>query len=183
MVDPRPIATAPGVMVHALPALRIEIFRTRASHDTVVAGLAGLFALPPSDIGANRAAGLAPRIIHLSDGEWMLAGGQWSSDDVVAIADDASWHLADVSEGRARFAVHGPAAGDLLSKGCTIDLHHRSFGRDRCAQTLFAQTRALIERVGEDDHFHLYADISVRDHLERWFEDAVVEFRNEGRAR
>lgn len=125
----------------------------------------------------NRATGDALRVLWLAPGEWMIAGHGVEADAVLAAADAAAAaHLADVTEGRMLYVVDGPRSRDLLAKGCTLDLHRRTFPPGRCAQSALAQVFVLIERRHDDARFHIYADASYARHLDLWFEDALIEF-------
>jgi sarcosine oxidase subunit gamma len=50
--------------------------------------------------------------------------------------------VVDVGANRTTLLVSGPAARAVLERGCTLDLHPRSFTAGHCAQTTFA--RALM---------------------------------------
>ena len=88
-----------------------------------------------------------------------------------AALGDALHHLADVGPGRRQWEVIGPGAADLLARGCGLDLHPRSFGAEACAQTLFADTPALLARVS-DGAFRILAGTDVAGHLRAWFQAA-----------
>ncbi len=75
--------------------------------------------------------------------EWLVVGPDGDTLDLIrllteAVADDPG-SVVDVSANRSTLVVSGPNARDLLEKGCTLDLHPRTFGAGRCAQTTFAR--------------------------------------------
>ena len=98
---------------------------------------------------------------------------------LTAAADARVAHVADIGEGRVRYAVDGPRARDLIAKACPIDLHPRAFGPGRTAQSVFAQVFVMIDQPTDEPHFHIYADVSYAQHLDMWFADALLEFRNQ----
>lgn len=119
---------------------------------------------------------------------WM-APGQWAIVDLPAAAvaervahgcGAALYHLADVSDGRVGFEISGELARDLFAKGCSLDLHARVFKPGACAQTLLAHIAVLLfsprTLPGAERIYRLYADVSVAEHLRRWFQDAALEF-------
>jgi sarcosine oxidase subunit gamma len=69
----------------------------------------------------------------------------------------------------------------LLSKGCGLDLHPRSFPAGRCARTRFAQIPVVLDCPDEDSRFDMYAGRSYRQYLHEWLLDAAVEFEDCGR--
>lgn len=119
------------------------------------------------------------RLVWLSPSEWMITGGGGAIEALAAALGSATGHVADVGEGKVQFDIGGDLARDLLAKGTSLDLHASVLLAGHCAQTIFAQTSLLIERYRVDDKFLLTADISFADHLQRWFEDAAIEFRKE----
>ena len=96
-------------------------------------------------------------VISLGPDEWLVIA---STDDPrqleqrmrAARADDPWLSVVDVSHNYTVLTLAGPAARETLSKGCSIDLHARAFGPGRCAQTLLARTRALLECGRDADH-------------------------------
>jgi sarcosine oxidase subunit gamma len=158
--------------------LRVRILRLWRPDAAVLKRLAKVLkAEPPSR--PNTVAGDDPRILWMGPGEWALLGGPDDLGPSIAKAcGDALHHLADVTHGRAVLTVEGPAAPDLLAKGCSLDFHPRAFPAGTCAQSLLAQLRVLIERPGEAPLFNLIVDSSFLAHLEAWLQLAAAEFRD-----
>ena len=92
-------------------------------------------------------------VLWLSPDEWLVVGAPGAAG---AIADDLGRSLAglhhsvvDVSANRAAIDLAGPSRHDLLSSACPIDLHPRSWGDGRCAQSVFGAAQILLhEREG-----------------------------------
>lgn len=92
-------------------------------------------------------------ILWLGPDEWLLVGGPAAA---TAIATELEASLAglhrsvvDVSANRAVIELTGPSRHDLLSSACPIDLHPRSWGDGRCAQSVFGAAQILLhEREG-----------------------------------
>lgn len=157
----------------------IHVLRLRKADRDAIDAIGRVLGVPlPAE--PNRAAGDALRVLWLAPGEWMIVGHGVAAEAVLAAAahGTAAVHLADVTEGRILYGVEGPRSRDLLAKGCTLDLHRRTFEAGRCAQSALAQVFVLIERCHADDRFHVYADASYARHLDLWFEDALIEFGN-----
>jgi sarcosine oxidase subunit gamma len=77
----------------------------------------------------------------------------------------------DVSANRAAFDLLGSDRLEVLSKGCALDLHPRSWRAGRCAQTILAgvpvilQERASMTRVLVRPSYVPYVD--------RWFAESA----------
>ena len=57
--------------------------------------------------------------------------------------------IVDVSANRVVLELRGSSRHDLLSSACPIDLHPRSWGDGRCAQSVFGAAQVLLqEREG-----------------------------------
>jgi sarcosine oxidase subunit gamma len=106
--------------------------------------------------GPARAAGLAERL------EGALLGCRAS--------------VVDVSDLRAAMRLSGPAARDVLAKGCAVDLHPRVFVPGMTAVTQFARLRALIHCLDAESAFDVYVERSVADYAWLWLDDAMREF-------
>jgi Sarcosine oxidase gamma subunit len=167
--------TAPQLRIERIAVDRIEVLRVRPASVAMLAAAEGALGAPLPR-APNRAIGRRPRLLWLAPQDWMIVNGtaDWSKALTAEVTGLA--HVADVTDGRVVFEVSGANGRALLAKGTSIDLHPRVFTPGRCAQTLFAQTRILIDQVSDDPVYHLYADSSYADHLAAWFEDAVKEF-------
>jgi len=167
----------PGLTIHIRPPTPILVLRLRNPDPALIERIGDIVgqALP---VDPNVATGDAIRINWLSPWEWMVAGSPNLLEPLSAAIQGHTGHVADLGDGRVRFAVAGTDARHLLAKGTSLDLHPRAFPAGRCAQTQFAQTLALIDRSSaQADEFVVTADISFSDHLQRWFADASIEFR------
>jgi sarcosine oxidase subunit gamma len=89
--------------------------------------------------------------------------------------------VTEVGESRCCILVSGPRAGDLLAKGCPVDLHPKAFGGvGRSAQTLLAKATVFVHQTAEDEtagpSFEVYTTRSFADYLWSWLEDAAQEY-------
>jgi heterotetrameric sarcosine oxidase gamma subunit len=89
---------------------------------------------------------------------------------------DGLGSVVDLSANRAAIELRGPAARDVLAKGCALDLHPRAFGPGRCAQTLVARTQVILEQQ-RDDAYRLLVRPSFSAYLAAWLLDAAAEFQ------
>jgi sarcosine oxidase, subunit gamma len=175
MDEPAWSVSAGRIVVTRMPPAGMHILRLRGfGEDTLrTLGEALGTAIPREP---NHAVGAEPRVMWLGPGEWLIVG-EVDAEVLCAAAVEATvMHVASVGDSRASYALTGHVARDLLAKGCSLDLHPRTFAVGRCAQTLFAQVSAVIDHPS-DDVFVLQADASYAHHLQSWFSDAVIEFR------
>jgi sarcosine oxidase, subunit gamma len=132
----------------------------------------------PSQVGATSSRQM--RVLCLGPADWLIVGEGLNAahiyERVAAEVRRQELVLVDQSQGLAILRVQGRAARELLSKGCGLDLHVRSFPFGRCARTRFAQIPVVIDCVGESDLFELYFARSYLAHLRSWLLDAAVEF-------
>jgi sarcosine oxidase subunit gamma len=113
-------------------------------------------------------------------GAWLVVSGDDETealhDGFRAIACAASVAVSDLSHGRAVVRISGPAARDVLAKGCSIDLHGRRFLVGDCAQTSLAGIAILIHAVADDPAFDLYLPRGFAASAWAWLLDAGAEF-------
>lgn len=179
MPDPAWALQAQDLQVAAIDVGTILVLRLRRAGETEIDRF-GVTLGTPLPNTPNWVTGQSPRVAWLAPGDWMIVGrgAERATHGLAAVS--CLGHVADVTHGRSVFAISGANARTLLAKGTSVDLHARAFGADRCAQTLFAQARVLIDRIGENTLFHLYADRSYEGHLRAWFAENLKEFEREG---
>jgi sarcosine oxidase, subunit gamma len=114
--------------------------------------------------------------LWLGPDEWLVVGPAGSGADtraeLEAVLADAHPSIVDVSANRAVLELRGPGRHDLLSKGCSLDLHPRSWGAGRCAQTLLARVPVILEE--RPDATRVYVRPSFGDYLVDWILDALA---------
>ncbi|MCM2423960.1 sarcosine oxidase subunit gamma [Streptomyces sp. RKAG293] len=117
-------------------------------------------------------------VLWLGPDEWLVVGRPGTQQGLetrmrAAVGDEAA-AVTDVSAQRTTLLVAGPRAGDLLSHGCSLDLHPRAFGPGRCAQTTLA--RAQVVLVGRERGFWVLVRSSFADYVADWLLDAATEY-------
>jgi sarcosine oxidase subunit gamma len=135
-------------------------------------------ALPGPNAGA-RAADLD--VLWLGPDEWLVVGpsGEQAAVEarIAAAVEGAHATVVDGSAQRTVIAVGGSAARAVLSKGCPLDLHPRSFGPGRCAQTLLARTGVIVLQRSDEPTYWLFVRSSFAEYLAAWLLDAGAEYR------
>jgi len=92
-------------------------------------------------------------VLWLGPDEWLVVGGPGAAGSIAAELGSslAGLHhsVVDVSANRLLIELTGPSRHDLLASACPIDLHPRSWGDGRCAQSVFGAAQVLLhEREG-----------------------------------
>src|SRR5690606_28963073 len=102
---------------------------------------------------------------------WLLVAPLDWRDQAQALLAELSGMFAsssEVSDGWACFQIEGPRAGEVLAKGCSLDLHPRVFRPGRTARTLLGYAPILLDAVDAGPRFDVYVDRSLAEHLWRW---------------
>ncbi len=111
---------------------------------------------------------IAPENAHESlGGDLLQALGE-------ALADGQG-QVVDLSANRTVFELSGSRARDVLEKGCSLDLHPRSFKAGTAVSTEIGHIPAILWKSGEDT-FQVLPRASFADFLGRWLVDGMREF-------
>lgn len=115
---------------------------------------------------------------------WMGPDHWWLLRDEPELsgADSLRESLADLGAGAveigdsiAAVALTGPKAGDVLAKGCMLDLHPRAFCPGSVAQTLLARAQITLHQTGPSA-YEVFTRRSFAEYLWMWLEDAGLEY-------
>ncbi|WP_327721407.1 sarcosine oxidase subunit gamma [Streptomyces sp. NBC_00490] len=120
-------------------------------------------------------------VLWLGPDEWLLVGPPGSERELESrirtAAGDEHASVTDVSAQRTTLLVAGPRAHDLLAHGCALDLHPRSFGSGRCAQTTLGRTQVIVvARADSRAGFWVLVRSSFAGYLTDWLLDAATEY-------
>ncbi|GGI76375.1 sarcosine oxidase subunit gamma [Saccharopolyspora subtropica] len=118
--------------------------------------------------------------LWLGPDEWLLVAPDGHAERVVsavrgALADSLG-STVDVSANRTTLRLSGPMAREVLEKVCSLDLHPRSFGPGRCAQTLVGRTQAILWQLSAEPAYRLLVRCSFANYLADLLLDAMGEF-------
>lgn len=112
--------------------------------------------------------------LGLGPDEWLFVGPAGSQAEMVnelgTILAGMHHSVVDVSANRAVFDVIGRDRGDLLAKGCGLDMHPRSWRAGLCAQTLLARVPVIVQERA--DATRVFVRPSFAGYLLAWFDDA-----------
>ena len=159
------------------PFVAMADVRIGASGPEVTAALGpGLPAAPSSWVQTD-----SGRAIWLGPDEWLLTSATERPEQLVGRIGEATLPfggvVVDVSAQRITLRLTGSRARDVLAKGCSIDLHPRSFGRGSSAQTTLGQAGVVLLALAESgDDYAILVRSSFAGYLADWLADAALEF-------
>ena len=120
-------------------------------------------------------------IIWLGPQEWLITRsspvGRPLETRLRAVISDHGGAAVDVSAQRTTVRLRGAHARDVLSKGCSLDLHPAVFGRGSAAQTMLGQAAVIL--IPLDDNgtdYRILVRSSFAGYLAEWLIDAAEEF-------
>lgn len=112
--------------------------------------------------------------LWLGPDEWLVLGQPGAGPAVVAelhaALDGLHRSVVDVSANRVALELSGPRAKEVLSKGCALDLHPRSWLPGMCAQTMLARAQVILHERSETTG--VLVRPSFADYLVDWLIDA-----------
>lgn len=111
-----------------------------------------------------------PGAARLGPGEWLIRDG--SAAELDRLLAHVVHHVSDIGPGRSMWRIAGSGAADLVSSGCSIDLHPSVFPPGACVRTLLAQIGVVLSRPHEREGFELLAARPMEAYLTAWLEDA-----------
>jgi sarcosine oxidase subunit gamma len=115
-------------------------------------------------------------VLWLAPDGWLITADAPSSDpgqlisELETVFSGMHHSLVDVSANRVVLELAGEHRFELLSTGCGLDLHPRSWRDGMCAQTLLARVPVILQERA--DTTRVFVRPSFRDYLVDWLEDS-----------
>ncbi|MDQ8703981.1 sarcosine oxidase subunit gamma family protein [Streptomyces sp. LHD-70] len=132
----------------------------------------------PRTCGETTSAG-PHTVLWLGPDEWLVVSQAESpsltAELTEALGDDPG-AVVDVSANRTTLELSGPAAREVLEKGCVLDLHPRAFGPSRAVATQVGPVPVILWQTDEAPSYRLFPRSSFADYLARWLLDAIDEY-------
>ncbi|MEV7734215.1 sarcosine oxidase subunit gamma family protein [Streptomyces sp. NPDC088921] len=177
-MDAAAVRGARGVTLAELPF--VTMVNVRVDPASAAADRVGrtLGAPLPRRCGDTAAPGLHT-IMWLGPDEWLVlsrADAGTVTAQVRQALDGAPGSVVDVSANRTTLELSGPAAREVLEKGCPLDLHPRAFGPGRAVSTTVGPIAVLLWQVDDSPTYRLLPRSSFADYLARWLIDAMSEY-------
>lgn len=124
------------------------------------------------------------RVIWLGPDEWLVASpfrtpGELEAGLREAVAGRGA--VVDVSGQRTTLRLTGEHVRDILSGGCSVDLHPRVFRRGAGAQTLLGLASVVLLALDDTaTRYEVLVRSSFASYLASWLLDAAVEHGDPG---
>lgn len=113
--------------------------------------------------------------LWLGPDEWLVLGppgaGPEIAGELEGALDGLLRSIVDVSANRVAIELSGPRTKEVLSKGCALDLHPRSWRPGMCAQTMLARAQVILHERSETTR--ILVRPSFADYLVDWLIDAA----------
>jgi sarcosine oxidase subunit gamma len=133
----------------------------------------------PSACGAV-ASGDGVLVLWLSPDEFLVVSDEQQPAPLTAALVEAlesePGSATDLSANRTTFELSGPAAREVLEKGCPLDLHPLTFEVGTAYLTLIGSVPVILWKV-TDELYRIHPRSSFADFLGRWLLDAMAEFK------
>ncbi|WP_435848643.1 sarcosine oxidase subunit gamma [Streptomyces javensis] len=171
------VTGARGVTLAERPFITMVNLRLDPASEAAVRVEKTLGAPLPRECGHTTASG-AHTVAWLGPDEWLvLSEGPIDTVELrQALAGDPG-SVVDVSANRTTLELTGPAARQVLEKGCRLDLHPRAFGPGRAVSTTVGPVPVLLWQLDAAPTYRLLPRSSFADYLARWLIDAMSEYR------
>ncbi|MEU6105230.1 sarcosine oxidase subunit gamma [Streptomyces flaveolus] len=170
---------ARGVRLSERPFLTMVSLRVDPASAAATRVGTALGAPLPAHCGGTARTGLHS-VLWLGPDEWLVLsrtdGAVLAREMRDALAGDTG-SVVDVSANRTTLELGGPAARQVLEKGCALDLHPRSFGPGRAVTTQVGPVPVVLWQTDDAPTYRLLPRSSFADYLARWLMDAMREFR------
>ena len=115
-------------------------------------------------------------IYWLGPDEWLLATAPGEEKEIARqLAKNLAgqcYSLVDVTGGQILLRLGGYRVREVLAKGCTLDLHPRTFEVGSCAQTTLAKTSMLIALIDDTPTFDIIVRRSFAEYAARWLRNS-----------
>ncbi len=175
---------SPGVIVTERPFLGYVNLRGDAGDDAFLAAVEGALGLSIPVDPNTIAEGGDITVCWMGPDEWLLVlppGRQTRCvADLSQVLGEHHASAVDTTGGYTLVNVAGVRRRELLAKGCTLDLHPRSFSPGQCAQTNLGKAGVLLVPRGDTadaESFDVIVRRSFADYLGIWLEHSGREYR------
>lgn len=173
------VSGARGVTLTERPFLTMVNLRVAPSSEAAERVEKTLGAPLPPQCGGTSTSG-SHTVAWLGPDEWLVLsraeGTAVTAELRDALGSDAG-SVVDVSANRTTLELSGPAARQVLEKGCPLDLHPRSFGPGGAVSTTVGPVALLLWQTDDAPTYRLLPRASFAGHLARWLIDAMSEYR------
>jgi sarcosine oxidase, subunit gamma len=154
----------------------------RVAPSTAAATAAGYALGAPLPMAPNTTSAAGEvQILWMGPDEWLVIGPTEVRtrlrDRLEAAIAGEHVTVVDVAAHRTVIELAGSNARELLMKGCAVDLHPRTFGPGRCAQTTLARAQVVLLARTPEPAYWVFVRASFAKYVAEWLLDASGEYR------
>lgn len=116
-------------------------------------------------------------VLWLGPDEWLVLDGMKATEpgglgaQLTTLLSGTHHSVVDVSANRTVLELTGDDRHELLSTGCGLDLHPRSWSDGMCAQTLLARVPVILQE--RSSATRVFVRPSYADHFVEWLAEAA----------
>lgn len=129
---------------------------------------------------ANTSARKGPLCLWMSPSSWMFVADEAGQDalreSLTAAVADLDAVVTDFSDCCTTLRLGGPRLGDVLAKGCPLDLGPKAFPPRAVIRTLIAEVPVILYHDDSGTFFDLHVEASDADYLWTWLIEAARDF-------
>jgi sarcosine oxidase, subunit gamma len=119
-------------------------------------------------------------VLWLGPDEWLLVTDPGRQEELAVLVrtaiGDEPGAVVDVSAQRTALSLSGPAAREVLARGCAIDFDPRVAPVGTCVQTLVARTGVtIVVRDEQASEFLVLVRASFAEYFAAWLVDACID--------
>ena len=119
----------------------------------------------------------------LGPNEWLIITEKDKGPEIIkslrANLKNTHASINDISGAQIFFRLTGATVREILSKGCTLDLHPEKFKFGMCAQTNLGKSNILLGVNKEPNCFDLIVRRSYSDYICKWLTWAASEYKDQ----
>lgn len=117
-------------------------------------------------------------VFPIAPGQWMISGSAPADAMVSDLRNkvDGLGYVSQQGDSRVCIRVSGPAARDLMARGCRLDLHESVAGAGFCAQTNMAQIGVLVHQIDDAPCYDLYVYSGFSRSFFDWLTHTAAQF-------
>ncbi len=176
-----------GVLISERPYLKKLSLRGNSKNPKFMAATKKVFKLPlpiePCTSSSNKDG--SSHNLWMGPDEWLIVNppieAEYLFSDLNKALKNQHYGLVDITESRTLIRMSGSQAKRVLEKGCSIDLHVRSFKHGSVVNTLLGHAHVILHLTTLKDTlghpvFDIYIHRSFAEYLWSWLEDASAEY-------
>ncbi|WNC67002.1 sarcosine oxidase subunit gamma family protein [Thalassotalea nanhaiensis] len=118
------------------------------------------------------------RLMWLNPNEWLISMPIEQElmvlEQLITLQQDFISLTTLNTDSRVGFTVSGNEVVELMSKGCSLDMHSK-FAVNSCTVTKFAEIPVILDHISQGK-YNIYVDRGLARYLWDWLIDASLEF-------